>query len=87
LLSLRAKLSAPGAADLSADSIVDAFPSLTPREAEILRLFALGLTAPEIGSKLFISERTVEAHLAHAYSKLGLRSRRQLRERFAEVFR
>jgi non-specific serine/threonine protein kinase len=49
--------------------------SLTPREAEILRLLASGMTDPTIAEALFISVRTVENHVAHILAKLGVRTR------------
>jgi DNA-binding CsgD family transcriptional regulator len=49
--------------------------SLTPRETEILRLLAAGLTDPDIATALFISVRTVENHVAHILAKLGVRTR------------
>jgi non-specific serine/threonine protein kinase len=49
--------------------------SLTPREMEILRLVASGLTDPAIASTLFISVRTVEHHVAHIFAKFGARTR------------
>jgi DNA-binding CsgD family transcriptional regulator len=52
--------------------------SLTRRELDVARLGAEGYTAAEIGRRLNIGERTVESHLASAYSKLGIRSRLQL---------
>jgi DNA-binding NarL/FixJ family response regulator len=51
---------------------------LTPREAEVLRLIALGHTSAEIGKQLHLSRRTVESHRAHIHDKLGLRTRAQL---------
>jgi|SRR5271165_1353231 len=51
---------------------------LTPREAEVLRLIALGHTSVEIARKLSLSPRTVETHRAHIHSKLGLASRAEL---------
>jgi DNA-binding NarL/FixJ family response regulator len=52
--------------------------SLTDREHEVVVLAVEGLTAKAIGERLHISERTVETHLAHAYAKLGVRSRWEL---------
>jgi DNA-binding CsgD family transcriptional regulator len=48
---------------------------LTRRQLEVARLASQGYMAAEIGDLLHISERTVESHLAHAYSKLGINSR------------
>ena len=48
---------------------------LTTREAEVLSLLAEGLTNREIGARLFISVKTVGAHMAHIYAKLGVHSR------------
>jgi DNA-binding NarL/FixJ family response regulator len=48
---------------------------LTPREVEVLRLLALGLTNAQIAERLVISPRTVNAHLRSIYSKLDLTSR------------
>ena len=52
--------------------------SLTPMESDVSRLAAEGLTNPEIGTRLYISRRTVETHLSHVYRKLGLPSRTHL---------
>lgn len=54
--------------------------SLTRAEREVAVLAAEGLTNAEIGQRLFISPRTVKAHLAHIFAKLGITSRRHLRE-------
>ncbi len=51
---------------------------LTPRERDVVQLAGHGLTAREIGSRLFIGDRTVETHLANAYGKLGVRSKVEL---------
>jgi len=52
--------------------------SLTKREREVARLATQGYTAREIGIQLHIGKRTVETHLASAYAKLGVRSKREL---------
>ncbi|MGH9277525.1 MAG: helix-turn-helix domain-containing protein, partial [Acidimicrobiales bacterium] len=52
--------------------------SLTPTEMRVARLAAEGLTNRQIGEQLFVSRRTIETHLAHAFAKLGLSSRAQL---------
>lgn len=51
----------------------DRYNNLTPREKEILKLIAGGLSNAEIAEKLFISRRTVEIHRANLMRKLNLR--------------
>jgi two-component system, NarL family, response regulator NreC len=51
---------------------------LSEREAEVLRLIALGHTNADIGAELFLSVRTVETHRAHIQQKLGLTQRSEL---------
>jgi two-component system response regulator NreC len=48
---------------------------LSDREAEVLRMLALGYTNAQIGERLYISVRTVETHRAHIQQKLGLADR------------
>jgi DNA-binding CsgD family transcriptional regulator len=52
--------------------------SLTPAELDVVRLVSDGLANKDIASRLFISPRTVESHLSHVYTKLGITSRVQL---------
>jgi HD-GYP domain-containing protein (c-di-GMP phosphodiesterase class II) len=52
-----------------------AAPELTPRELEVLRLVAVGLTNKQIGRQLGISARTVQHHTMHIYGKLGVDTR------------
>jgi DNA-binding CsgD family transcriptional regulator len=56
---------------------------LTPQEREIARAVAGGLSNAEAAATLFVSRKTVEAHLTRVYCKLGLRSRTELAREFA----
>lgn len=49
--------------------------SLTPAELNVVRLVAEGLPNKDIAARLFVSPRTVQAHLSHVYAKLGVTSR------------
>ena len=57
---------------LSARAQDDPLDDLTPREREVLELMAQGLTNVGIAKRLFLSERTVEAHVRHVLLKLGV---------------
>ena len=57
----------------------DAHPGeLTPREAEVLRNIAAGLSNTEIAAALFVTEATVKTHINHIFTKTSLRDRAQL---------
>jgi DNA-binding NarL/FixJ family response regulator len=55
-----------------------AYAALTPREQEVMRLFAEGLSSKKIAEKLFISPKTVDNHRNNILGKLGLHSTMEL---------
>jgi DNA-binding NarL/FixJ family response regulator len=61
--------------EMSANDAADPLEPLTPRERDVLRLLAQGLTDREIGEALTISTRTVETHVSSVLHKLGVRNR------------
>jgi DNA-binding CsgD family transcriptional regulator len=75
-----AELRAAGVAVPRTDPAVQ---QLTPMELEIATLVAAGSRNREIAGQLYVSEKTVEAHLGKVYRKLGLRSRTQVAEALA----
>ena len=58
-----------------ADISDEAASVLTPRELEVLKLVALGLSNSDVAQRLVLSEHTVHRHLANILHKLGLSSR------------
>ena len=65
---------AAGSAQASAQPLPD---DLTPREAEVLRLIALGRSNGEIAAELVVSAATVKTHVNHVFAKIGARDRAQ----------
>jgi DNA-binding CsgD family transcriptional regulator len=59
---------------------VETTDELTTQEFHIARLAQEGLSNSEIGTRLFLSPRTVEWHLGKVFTKLGMSSRKQLRD-------
>ena len=57
--------------------------SLTPTEHDVVKLVSAGLANKDIATRLFVSPRTVETHLTHVYTKLGISSRVQLAQEAA----
>jgi ATP/maltotriose-dependent transcriptional regulator MalT len=74
----RARLELQATGEKVRKRTVDTRDDLTAQERQIARLARDGLTNPEIGARLFLSPRTVEWHLRNVFTKLGIRSRREL---------
>ncbi len=76
----RAAAEARAAGSQSSDEVV-AHRLLTPHELQIARLVVGGASTRDVAAKLFISPRTIEAHLSTIFRKLGVRNRRELSAR------
>ncbi len=62
----------PDPGESSRTSVADPHSRLTPRELDVLRLLAHGMTSQEIAESLSISPRTVSTHQSNVYGKLGV---------------
>jgi DNA-binding CsgD family transcriptional regulator len=79
----RAELRASGETARRRDP--DGAAELTPQERHIAGLVGRGLTNKEVAAQLYLSPRTIDAHLRNVFGKLGISSRRELRDLAREV--
>ena len=68
----------PDPADAPPEGRPPPMPELTPREIEVLRLVATGMSYKEIAAELFLSHRTVQNHVQNTLGKLHLHNRVEL---------
>ena len=66
-------------------SAVTGIASLTPAERQVADLAATGQSNREIAQRLYVTRRTVETHLTHAFAKLGISGRSELVDLFAQA--
>nr|WP_233552857.1 response regulator transcription factor [Jiangella rhizosphaerae] len=71
----RARLGLPPSPSGSGHGAAGAFPALTDREREVLRLVAAGRSNRQIGEELFISTKTASVHVSNILAKLGVSGR------------
>ena len=76
--SARARWELTATGEAVGDRTASATDQLTPQELQVALVVAEGATNREAGAKLFLSPKTIEAHLGRIYRKLGVRSRTEL---------
>ncbi|GHH33586.1 AAA family ATPase [Lentzea cavernae] len=79
----RAALELQATGEVARSRSARATDELTMQETHIARLVATGATSKEVAARLFLSPRTVDAHLRNIYRKVGINSRRQLADLFS----
>lgn len=77
-LSEAAELAITTAREIAEAPVVRVTGVLSEREVEVVQLVASGLTNAQVADRLFLSRRTVDAHLRRIYDKLGLSSRTEI---------
>ncbi|MGI5286423.1 response regulator transcription factor [Nonomuraea polychroma] len=77
--SERARQELRASGEGSGPRLREASDTLTPQELQIAQLAAEGLTNKEIGRRLYVSHRTIGAHLYRIFPKLGITSRSEVR--------
>ena len=81
----RLVLEFPGRLDLPGVRREAGPSALTPREVEVLRLVAAGLTNRQVGAQLFMSEKTASVHVSRILAKLGASGRAEAAARAAQL--
>ena len=84
LLARRARGELDAAGGRPRRTALSGIEALTPTEHRVAALAALGHSNPEIAQQLYVTRRTVETHLTHAYQKLDITTRHELAPRFAD---
>ncbi|WP_246222472.1 response regulator transcription factor [Phytoactinopolyspora limicola] len=69
---------------MSAGAAAEGWDGLTEAEWPVAVLVAEGLTNRQVAEKLFLSSHTVDSHLRHVFTKLGINSRTELARKFTE---